>query len=302
MTAVSVSLGVGPNAGSAPGTASAPDRSALASPLAGAAAEARGRAAAREQARAERRARLAGVTRRRRSDTELWEVARRGQEELGGSGPGSADEATAEEVIAWAVREFGDGLAVASSMTDSVLSYLVSRQLPWVDVLFGDTGYHFAETLGTRAAVEHELDVTVVDVRPRLTVAQQDAVHGPDLFERDAESCCRMRKVEPMREALAGYEAWATGLRRGDSATRRHAPLVTWDSSNNLVKINPIAAWSDDDLVSFALRHRLVVNPLLNDGYPSIGCAPCTRRVAPGEDPRAGRWAGLDKVECGLHV
>ncbi|TWH32097.1 phosphoadenosine phosphosulfate reductase [Isoptericola variabilis J7] len=127
-------------------------------------------------------------------------------------------------------------------------------------------------------------------------------MHGPDLFERDAEACCRMRKVEPMRQVLAGYEAWATGLRRGDSVTRREAPLVTWDSSNNLVKINPIAAWSDDDLVSFALRHRLVVNPLLNDGYPSIGCEPCTRRVAPGEDPRAGRWAGLDKVECGLHV
>ncbi len=290
MTAVSVSLGVGPNTG-------AP----VSSPLAGTAQRARERAAARESARAERRARLAGVNRRRRSDSELWEAARRGQAELGGSGPGSADEATAEEVIAWSVREFGDGLAVASSMTDSVLAYLVSQQLPWVDVLFGDTGYHFAETLGTRAAVEHELDVTVVDVRPRLTVAQQDAVHGPDLFERDPEACCRMRKVEPMREALAGYEAWATGLRRADSVSRASAPLVSWDSSNNLVKINPIAGWTDDDLVSYALRHRLVVNPLLADGYPSIGCAPCTRRVEPGEDARAGRWAGLDKSECGLH-
>jgi phosphoadenosine phosphosulfate reductase len=296
MTAVSVSLGVGPNAGPTSSLA------AGASPLAGAASEARERAEARARARAERRARLAGVNRRRRTDAELRELAQRGQAELGGSGPGAADEATAEEVIAWAVREFGDALAVASSMTDSVLSYLVSRQLPWVDVLFGDTGYHFAETLGTRAAVEHELDVTVVDVRPRLTVAQQEEVHGPRLYERDPEACCRMRKVEPMRETLAGYEAWATGLRRADSASRATAPLVTWDEGNNLVKINPIAAWTDDDLVSYALRHRLVVNPLLNDGYPSIGCRTCTRRVAPGEDARAGRWAGLDKSECGLHV
>jgi phosphoadenosine phosphosulfate reductase len=292
MTAVPVALGVGPTS-----VASGPTSS-----LARTAADARRRAALREQSRARRNARVDGRERRRRSDSELSEIARRGQAELGGSGIGAADEATAEEVIAWAVEQFGDSLAVASSMTDSVLSYLVSQQLPWVDVLFGDTGYHFAETLGTRAAVEHSIDVTVVDVRPRLSVAQQDEAYGADLFARDPEACCRMRKVEPMREILGGYEAWATGLRRADSGTRAQAPLVTFDHNNNLVKINPIAAWDDDRLVGYALRHGLTVNPLLNDGYPSIGCEPCTRRVGAGEDARAGRWSGVDKTECGLHI
>ncbi|PFG42301.1 phosphoadenosine phosphosulfate reductase [Isoptericola jiangsuensis] len=293
MTAVPVSLGVAPT--SAPAVAPV-------SSLAGAAAEARRRAAQREQSRARRNARVDGRERRQRSIAELSEIARRGQAELGGSGIGAPDEASAEDVIAWAVEQFGDSLAVASSMTDSVLSYLVSRQLPWVDVLFGDTGYHFAETLGTRDAVAHSIEVTVVDVRPRLSVAEQDEAYGADLFARDPESCCRMRKVEPMREILGGYEAWATGLRRADSGTRAKAPLVTFDHNNNLVKINPIAAWSDDQLVGYALRHGLTVNPLLNDGYPSIGCEPCTRRVSAGEDPRAGRWSGVDKTECGLHI
>ncbi|WP_278236611.1 phosphoadenylyl-sulfate reductase [Isoptericola sp. AK164] len=296
MTAVPVSLGVGPTSAA---TSTAP---AGASSLADAAAEARRRAAEREKSRARRNARVDGRERRRRSDVELSQIAERGRRELGGSGPGSADEATAEEVIAWAVAEFGDSLAVASSMTDSVLAALVSAQLPWVDVLFGETGYHFAETIGTRDAVAHSLDVTVVDVRPLLSVAEQDDAYGPDLFARDPEACCRMRKVEPMRRVLSGYEAWATGVRRADSASRATAELVSWDASNNLVKINPIAGWSDDQLVGYALRHGLTVNPLLNDGYPSIGCEPCTRRVGPGEDARAGRWAGADKSECGLHI
>jgi phosphoadenosine phosphosulfate reductase len=294
VTAVSVSLGVGPNASSAP--------SGPVSSLAGTAAAARRRAAEREQSRARHRARVDGRERRRRSDAELSQIAARGRRELGGSGIGSADEASAHEVIAWAVEQFGDSLAVASSMTDSVLAALVSEQLPWVDVLFGDTGYHFAETLGTRDAVAHQLDVTVVDVRPRLSVAEQAEAYGPDLFARDPEACCRIRKVEPMRDILTGYEAWATGVRRADSGSRASAELVSWDASNNLVKINPIAAWSDDELVGYALAHRLTVNPLLDDGYPSIGCEPCTRRVAPGEDVRAGRWSGVDKSECGLHI
>ncbi|WP_402461631.1 phosphoadenylyl-sulfate reductase [Isoptericola aurantiacus] len=293
MTAVSVALGVGPNASAA---------SAPVSTLAGAAEAARRRSAARERSRARRNARVDGRERRLRSAAELCDIARQGQAELGGSGIGAPDEASAQEVIAWAVEQFGDSLAVASSMTDSVLAYLVSQELPWVDVLFGDTGYHFAETLGTRDAVEHSLDVTVVDVRPRLSVAEQDEVYGARLYRRDPEACCRMRKVEPMREVLGGYEAWATGLRRADSGTRAKAELVSFDHANNLVKINPIAAWSDDELVAFALRNGLTVNPLLNDGYPSVGCEPCTRRVTAGEDARAGRWAGLDKSECGLHI
>jgi phosphoadenosine phosphosulfate reductase len=257
----------------------------------------RARAATREYARLQRNA--ARAARRRRSTEELRHVAERGQAQLHASD--GTPEATAQEVIAWAVREFGPWLAVASSMQDTVLAHLVSRQLPFVDVLFGDTGYHFGETLGTRGAVEIELDVDVVDVRPELTVAEQDERYGPKLHDRDPEACCAMRKVAPMRAALQGYEAWATGVRRAETAARANAPLVSWDERNGVVKLNPLAAWSDDDVAEYAERHGLVVNPLLADGYPSVGCEPCTQRVAPGEDSRAGRWAGLDKTECGLH-
>ena len=270
-------------------------------------ARAQARQAARTAAREAHEAQRAGGSRRRRSLDELRAVAARGQAELHGAGfPGAAAdagaEATAEQVVAWAVRELGPWLAVASSMQDSVLAHLVSQQLPWVDVLFGDTGYHFAETLGTRDAVELDLDVHVVDVRPTLSVEEQDAAHGNDLFARAPEACCAMRKVAPMRDALQGYEAWATGLRRGESASRAKAPLVTFDEKNGVVKVNPLAGWSDDQVADYVRQHGLIVNPLLADGYPSIGCAPCTQRVEAGADARSGRWAGLDKTECGLHV
>lgn len=273
-----------------------------ADPLSALRSAAADRASQRAREKAEHHAARAERARPRRSTDELREIARRGQEELGGAGVGAADEASATDVIAWAVREFGDSIAVASSMSDAVLAHLVSQQSRWVDVLFLDTGYHFAETIGTRDAVEQTVDVTIVDVRPELTVAGQDAEFGKDLFARDAEACCRMRKVEPLRRALGGYEVWAAGVRRDDSPTRAQTPLVTFDEKNGLVKINPIAGWTLDDAVAYAAEHQVISNPLLDDGYPSIGCAPCTRRVAPGDDPRAGRWAGQDKTECGLHV
>jgi len=271
----------------------------LASPAGGGRlAEVRARAAAREESRAARQ--RARASRHRRSTDELRLVVERGQAQL--HADRDRPEATAEEVVAWAVREFGPYLAVASSMQDLVLAHLVSRQLPFVDVLFGDTGYHFAETLGTRGAVEIEMDVDVVDVRPELAVAEQDAAHGPRLHDRDPEACCAMRKVAPMRQALQGYEAWATGVRRGETAARANAPLVSFDERNGVVKINPLAAWTDEEVQEYARTHGVVVNPLLSDGYPSVGCEPCTQRVEAGQDARAGRWAGRDKDECGLHV
>ncbi|GHH72475.1 phosphoadenylyl-sulfate reductase [Promicromonospora soli] len=261
-------------------------------------ARVRARAAARESIRAMRPA--ARAKRRRRTPEELRAVVERGQAQLNASS--ESPEADAQAVIAWAVREFGPYMAVASSMQDTVLSHLVAEQFPFVDVLFGDTGYHFAETLGTRGAVEIELDVNVVDVRPELTVAEQDAKYGPRLHDRDPEACCAMRKVAPMKKALQSYEAWATGVRREETAARANAPLVSWDERNGVVKINPIAAWTEEQVADYAGRHGLVVNPLLADGYPSVGCEPCTARPLPGEDARSGRWAGLDKDECGLHV
>jgi phosphoadenosine phosphosulfate reductase len=261
-------------------------------------ARVRARAAARESIRAMRPA--ARAKRRRRTPEELRAVVERGQAQLNACR--DTPEADAQAVIAWAVREFGPYMAVASSMQDTVLSHLVAEQFPFVDVLFGDTGYHFAETLGTRGAVEIELDVNVVDVRPELTVAEQDAQYGPKLHDRDPGACCAMRKVAPMKKALENYEAWATGVRREETAARANAQLVSWDERNGVVKINPIAAWTEEQVADYANRHGLVINPLLSDGYPSVGCEPCTARPLPGEDARSGRWAGLDKDECGLHV
>ena len=271
-------------------------------PLAALRAAAKARTEARATSKAAHAARRARDARPKRSADELRAIVERGQAELHGSGLGAADEATAEQVVAWAVREFSGSIAVACSMADAVLPHVVAQQAPWVDVLFLETGYHFPETTGTRDAVEQQMEVTIVDVLPRLTVAQQDEAHGKDLWSRDPAACCAMRKVEPLTRTLGEYEVWVTGVRRDEAPTRTSTPLVTWDEKNGLVKINPLAAWSFDDLLGYAAQHQVVLNPLLNDGYPSIGCAPCTRRVAPGEDPRAGRWSGLDKTECGLHV
>ncbi len=211
-------------------------------------------------------------------------------------------DSTANAVLAWAAAEFGRTLAVTSSMGDAVLPHLVSQHLPGVDVLFIDTGYHFADTIGTRDRVNWELDVRVVDVEPALTVERQDACLGPRLFERDPATCCRLRKIEPLRRALAAYDAWVTGIRRDETVQRADTPIVAWDERNQVVKISPLAAWSQDDVLDYAERHRVPINPLLADGYPSIGCAPCTQPVAAGEDPRAGRWVGFTKTECGLHL
>ena len=205
------------------------------------------------------------------------------------------------EVLTWAADRFGRSLAVAASMADTVLPHLVSLFVPGVDVVFLDTGYHFRETLATREEAARVLDITVRDIRPELTVAEQDVRFGPDLFARDPGACCRMRKVEPLRRALAGYSAWVTGVRRDEAPTRAATPVVEWDETFGLVKINPLATWTADDVAAYAARHDLPANPLLERGYPSIGCAPCTRPVAPGEDPRSGRWSGFAKTECGLH-
>ncbi len=237
------------------------------------------------------------TTTRRRTD-ELRALAEQGARHVAGA---AADE-VADEVAAWAARTFPGTLAVACSMADAVVPHLVSRHAPGVDVLFLDTGYHFAETYGTRDAVAHTLPVTVVDVRPRLGVAEQDAEFGPRLHDRDPAACCRMRKVEPLREVLAGYECWLTGVRREEGPTRADTPVVTFDEAHGLVKVNPLAAWTADEHLGYATTHHVPVNLLLADGYPSIGCEPCTARVAPGADPRSGRWAGFTKTECGIHA
>lgn len=231
-----------------------------------------------------------------KTEAELRKIAALGAQELGW-------DASAEEVIAFAARHLEvREIAVACSMADAVLPHLVAQQLPGVDVLFLDTGYHFTETRITRDEVAERLPVTVVDVLPELTVAQQDEKYGKDLFARDAAACCKLRKMDPLKRALSGYGAWFTGVRRDEAPTRGNTPLVAFDETHGLLKFNPVAAWSFDELIGYAAGHQVPVNLLLAHGYPSIGCEPCTRPVAEGEDPRAGRWAGLSKTECGIHI
>ncbi|BDZ62777.1 phosphoadenosine phosphosulfate reductase [Demequina sediminis] len=210
--------------------------------------------------------------------------------------------ASAAHIADWAVATFGARLAVASSMQDTILPHLFGTRLPGVDVLFLETGYHFPETIVTRDEAARAFDITVVNVLPEQTVEEQDATHGKDLFARDPNLCCALRKVEPLRRALEGYAAWVTGARRVDAITRSEMPVVSWDAKHGLVKINPLALWDDAAVEAYQEANDLPRHPLVAQGYPSIGCLPCTRKVAPGEDPRSGRWAGQGKTECGIHT
>ncbi|MEU7178189.1 MULTISPECIES: phosphoadenylyl-sulfate reductase [Streptomyces] len=205
------------------------------------------------------------------------------------------------DILSWAAETFGPRFCVTSSMEDAVVAHLASRVIPGVDVVFLDTGYHFPETIGTRDAVAAVLDVNVITLTPRQTVAEQDAEYGPKLHDRDPDLCCALRKVKPLEEGLTAYDAWATGLRRDESPTRAGTPVVGWDARRRKVKVSPIARWTQDDVDTYITEHAVLTNPLLMDGYTSVGCAPCTRRVLAGEDARAGRWASFGKTECGLH-
>jgi phosphoadenosine phosphosulfate reductase len=209
--------------------------------------------------------------------------------------------ASALEILGWADEQFGSSWAVASSMADAVIPSLAAKVRPGVDILFLDTGYHFAETIGTRDAVAATLPVTVRTLTARQTVEQQDASFGARLYERNPDQCCALRKVMPLRAALKDYTAWASGLRRDEAESRANVRVVEWDEQRSMVKLNPIATWTEDDVERYIADNGILVNPLLYDGYGSIGCWPCTRRLKPGEDARAGRWSGTGKVECGIH-
>jgi len=202
---------------------------------------------------------------------------------------GLAD-APAADVLAWAVATFGSDLTVASSMQDGVLVDLAVRADPRVEVVFLDTGFHFAETLDTARRMRARYDLNLVTLRPEP---------GAATYRLDAtEACCEARKVAPLERHLAGRAAWVTGLRRAESPSRARAATVEWDAGRGLVKVNPIVAWSDDDVDRYVAEHDIIVNPLRDKGFDSIGCAPCT---LPGEG-RSGRWAGSDRLECGLHL
>lgn len=237
-----------------------------------------------------------------RSEAELRHLAAAGAALLG-------PDASAHDLMRWTADTFGTDFIVASNMQDAVLvdvaaSAVTPEQLNGskLKVLFLDTGYHFAETLGTRDAVEQVYGVEIVNAKAEQSVAQQDATVGRNLFASNPGECCRLRKVVPLKRELSGYRAWVTGIRRVESPTRADAPLISFDEAFGLVKINPIAAWTDDEFQDYIDRKGVLVNPLVDEGYPSIGCAPCTTKPINGADPRSGRWAGLAKTECGLHA
>jgi len=210
-------------------------------------------------------------------------------------------DATAAEALEWTATTFGDNFIVASNMQDAVLIDLAVKAKPNVDVLFLQTGYHFAETIGTRDAVELTYPtIRIVNAEAEQSVADQEAEFGL-LNKTDPTKCCFLRKVVPLQKTLANYDAWVTGVRRVDAPTRANTPIVQWDDRNGLVKINPIAPWTDDEFNGYIAEHGILENPLVSEGYLSIGCAPCTAKPLPGQDARSGRWAGLAKTECGLH-
>ncbi|MGH9282560.1 MAG: phosphoadenylyl-sulfate reductase [Acidimicrobiales bacterium] len=202
--------------------------------------------------------------------------------------------APAGSAVRWAHDRFGSGLVIAGSFQDAVLIDIAERVAPGIEVVFLDTQYHFAETLWFVEEVRRRYDLNLRVVHP--------LVDPDNLWQTDVEGCCGARKVEPLARALSGREAWITGLRRVDAPTRANAPAVSWDLARSMVKINPLASWTDADMAGYIADHDLPVNPLTERGYPSVGCWPCTRPVAPGGDPRSGRWAGEDKTECGLHA
>ena len=200
---------------------------------------------------------------------------------------------SAEEIVAWAIRLFSPRLTLACSFQDCVLVDMVVSEEPTTEVLFIDTGFHFPETLQYVDVVARRYELNLRIVRAGLEA---------DASKCGTPRCCELRKVKPLNRALRGQSAWMSGLKRCDAPTRACAPTVSLDEARQLVKVNPLARWSDEDVERYIVEHQLPVHPLRAHGYLSIGCAPTTTPVALGDDRRSGRWKGTRKVECGLHT
>ncbi len=200
------------------------------------------------------------------------------------------------DIVRWAHDRFGEELVATVSFEDPVLAHLMATGAPGADVVMIDTQYLFAETHWYANELSRRLELNVRVEHPLPSVTPDN------LWQRDTAACCNARKVEPLQRILAPKSAWVTGVRRADGPTRANAPIVSWDDTRTVVKINPLATLSDEDMALYAQLHELPANPLSERGFPSIGCWPCTRPVAPGEDKRAGRWSGQAKTECGLHA
>lgn len=212
--------------------------------------------------------------------------------------------ASAGEIIQWAAARFAPRLTFATSLgiEDCVVTDLIARAGLPVQIFTLDTGLLFPESYALWKQIEDRYRVSIVAVKPEFTVADQAEREGAALWEREPDRCCDLRKMEPLRRTLAGYDAWITAIRRDQTPERANAPVVSWDGRFGLVKINPLVRWTFPEVRAYVAEHQVPYNPLHDRNYPSIGCMPCTSPVMPGEDPRSGRWRGQEKTECGLHL
>jgi phosphoadenosine phosphosulfate reductase len=210
----------------------------------------------------------------------------------------------AEEIVAWALPQFTPRLAMTSSFGAEgiVLIDLLARQGIKLPVIYLDTGFHFAATEALKEEMRQRYDLELIEQRATLSVEAQAAQYGDKLYERDPDTCCRLRKVEPLKEALGQLDAWVAALRRDQSPSRANIQVIEWNAKHNLVKLNPLATWTRKDVWNYIFKHKLPYNLLHDEGYTSIGCQPCTKKVSAGDHERSGRWAGQGKVECGIHL
>jgi len=214
------------------------------------------------------------------------------------------ESADPREILSWANGTFGEALAIVTSFqaTGIVTLHMMQEIAPATQVLTLDTGFLFPETVALMNALEEHFQLNLRRVRPRQSPGQQARDYGDRLWERNPDRCCHIRKTIPLREALSDYSAWATGLRRDQSAKRANTPIISRDSRTGLIKIAPFANWSEDKIWTYLRAHDLPYNPLHDIGYPSIGCWTCTKAVHQEADARSGRWALRDKTECGIHI
>jgi phosphoadenosine phosphosulfate reductase len=209
----------------------------------------------------------------------------------------------AEEVLAWAAEQFAPRVTLATGfgVEGCVIIDLIARNDLPIDLFTLDTGLLFPETYALWKTLERRYGVTIRGVRPAQTVEEQARAFGAALWEREPERCCARRKVTPLTDTLAEFDAWVTAIRRDQTTARAGARAIEWDDQFELVKVNPLIRWTKSEVWSYVRRQGVPYNPLHDRGYPSIGCSPCTSQVGDGEDERAGRWRGIDKTECGLH-
>jgi phosphoadenosine phosphosulfate reductase len=214
------------------------------------------------------------------------------------------ENASPQEILRWAWDNFGNELALVTSFqpTGLATTHMLREIAPDVNVLTLDTGLLFPETVALVDQWEHDYGLNITRVRPAQTVAEQAAGHGEALWERDPDLCCHLRKTVPLDAALKPYAAWITGLRRDQSERRKNVPIVSLDAKYGIVKLSPLATWTEEMVWTYLRAHDLPYNPLHDQNYFSIGCWPCTRATAPDEDKRAGRWSGQSKTECGIHI